>query len=685
MARLIVKSPYFKGGSAKPAGGYLRYIATRERVEILPDDRPPTKRQTQLIEKLTKDFPDTKTLLEYGDYQAHPTKFNASQFLTLAMEENWSKVQELDGYAKYIATRPRAERMGEHGLFGDEDAVDLNAAMAEVNSCTGNIWTHIISLRREDAERLGFDHADAWRALLRAHRNDIAEAMHIPPEDFRWYAAFHDEGGHPHVHMMAWSKKPGQAYLNRDGIRKIMNLKGIAAKLYTDGPKTVLHIYEDKSQSRDELVQETRSAMLALAQKMQNSACEHPEAEQMIWELALELGSVKGKKSYGYLPKDLKRKVDGIVDQMELLPSVDECYGRWWKLQCRLNDFYAEKERQRPPLSQQKEFRQIKNALLQVAEQVRQNKITFEDAGAEQDAEQNATYGIPYPVSAWYGMATDESMSLEERDEAAKQLEALADGGDRYAQYLTGILYRDGGLLIPDTEKAQHYLELAARQDHVAAQYALGKLLLSDDPEVQNPAQGFYWLERAAQNGSDYAAYRLGKEYLSGKSAPKNPERAAEYVRMAAECGNPYAQYLLGRLYLGGDGVPQDKDAAYDWFQKAQAQGHDYAGFFMCALRAVEAGMDFSWIASSGRSRRTFCSRQRGCYTTWERFFSKARPPRKTAASRSTANASPSCAGCVWLPDTRRTITSRSRRIIPCRWAGSTIQTLHRHRQRKPK
>ena len=321
MARLIVKSPYFKGGGAKPAGGYLRYIATRERVEILPDDRPPTKRQTQLIEKLTKDFPDTKTLLEYGDYAAHPTKFNASQFLTLAVEENWGKVQELDGYAKYIATRPRAERLGEHGLFGDEDAVDLNAAMAEVNSYTGNIWTHIISLRREDAERLGFDHADAWRALLRAHRNDIAEAMHIPPEDFRWYAAFHDEGSHPHIHMMAWSKKPGQAYLNREGIRKIKSV--LTNQIFQ---QELLHIYEDKSQSRDELVRETRSAMLALAQKMQNSACEHPEAEQMIWELARELGSVKGKKSYGYLPKDLKQKVDAIVDQMELLPSVYECY-----------------------------------------------------------------------------------------------------------------------------------------------------------------------------------------------------------------------------------------------------------------------------------------------------------------------------------------------------------------------
>ena len=579
MARLIVKSPYFKGGGAKPAGGYLRYIATRERVEILPDDRPPTKRQTQLIEKLTKDFPDTKTLLEYGDYAAHPTKFNASQFLTLSMEENWSKVQELDGYAKYIATRPRAERLGEHGLFGDEDAVDLNAAMAEVNSYTGNIWTHIISLRREDAERLGFDHADAWRALLRAHRNDIAESMHIPPEDFRWYAAFHDEGGHPHVHMMAWSKTPGQAYLNRDGIRKIKSV--LTNQIFQ---QELLHIYEDKSQSRDELVRETRSAMLALAQKMQNSACDHPEAEQMIRELALELGSDKGKKSYGYLSKNLKQKVDAIVDQMELLPSVDECYGHWWKLQCRLNDFYAEKERQRPPLSQQREFRQIKNAVLQVAEQVRQNEITFEDAGAEQ----NATCNVPYPANAWHAMATDETLPLAERDEAAKQLETLADGGDRYAQYLTGILYRDGGLLIPDTEKAQHYLELAARQNHVAAQYALGKLLLSDDPELQNPAQGFYWLERAVQNGSDYAAYRLGKEYLSGKNTLNNPERAAEYVRTAAEQGNPYAQYLLGRLYLGGDGVPQDKDAAYDWFQKAQAQGHDYAGFFVDRIERQE-------------------------------------------------------------------------------------------------
>ena len=198
-------------------------------------------------------------------------------------------MQTIDGYAKYIAPRPRAERMGEHGLFGDEDAVNLTAAMAEVNSYTGNIWTHIISLRREDAERLGFDHADAWRALLRAHRNDIAEAMHIPPEDFRWYAAFHDEGNHPHVHMMAWSVKPRQAYLSKDGIRQIKST--LTNQIFR---QELLHVYEQKSKSRDELVAEARKAMLELTKAMREMTCIHPEAEQMIWELSQQLGQVGG-------------------------------------------------------------------------------------------------------------------------------------------------------------------------------------------------------------------------------------------------------------------------------------------------------------------------------------------------------------------------------------------------------
>ena len=156
MARLIVKSPYIKCGGGQSAGGYMKYIATRERVEIIPDDRPPTRKQEQLINKLTKDFPDSKTLYEYEDYAAKPTKFNASAFITLALESNWDKLSTMEGYAGYIATRPRAERLGSHGLFGDEDGVDLESAMSELEQYTGNVWTHIISLKREDAVRLGY-------------------------------------------------------------------------------------------------------------------------------------------------------------------------------------------------------------------------------------------------------------------------------------------------------------------------------------------------------------------------------------------------------------------------------------------------------------------------------------------------------------------------------------------------
>ena len=221
MARLIVKSPYIKCGGGNSAGGYMRYIATRERVELIQDDRPPTRKQEQLIAKLVKDFPDSKPLYEYEDYIEKPTKSNASTLITMALESNWDKLSTMEGYAGYIATRPRAERLGSHGLFGDDDAVSLDAAMDELEQYTGNVWTHIISLKREDAARLSYDNAKAWMNLLRANCNDIAAAMNIPPNHFRWYAAYHDEGEHPHVHMMAWSMVPSEAYLTREGIRKI--------------------------------------------------------------------------------------------------------------------------------------------------------------------------------------------------------------------------------------------------------------------------------------------------------------------------------------------------------------------------------------------------------------------------------------------------------------------------------
>ena len=575
MARLIVKSPYIQCGKQN-ADGYLRYIATRERVEIIPDDRPPTRKQDQLITKLTKDFPDVKELLEYADYMQKPTKANASSLITLALEEHWKQVQQTDGYMKYIATRPRAERLGDHGLFGDTDHVDLDSAMSELEHYTGNVWTHILSLHREDAERLGYNNAQAWRALLRAHRNDIAAAMHIPPQDFRWYAAFHNEGHHPHIHMMAWSVKPGQAHLDRNGIRSIRS------QLTNDiFQQELLHVYEQKSVSRDELVKESRKVMLELSRQMRDTICEHTQAEQMIWKLSQQLGDVKGKRTYGYLPRPMKRQVDEIVDQLEQIPIVNECYQKWWELQCQVNEFYSGKKQQRPPLSKQKEFRAIRNAVIREAENIRLGKITFEDEKMEERGEWVDNWEVSYECLRLRARIEDRKLPLVQRDEALEDLERLAEYGDVHAQYFLGLLYRDGGLLLPDAEQAAHWLELAAKQDLPAAQYALGKLYLSDDPEVHDVDDGLRWLERAARNGNTNAAYRLGKEYLTGTSVQKDAARAAEYLCHAADRNHPWASYLLGKLYLTGNGVPKDEEAAWNCFRMADAYGHPYARYVL--------------------------------------------------------------------------------------------------------
>lgn len=576
MARLIVKSPYIKCGGSQGADGYMRYIATRERVEIIPDDRPPTRKQEQLITKLTKDFPDVKELLEYEDYTAHPTKAHASSLITLALEEHWKQVQQTDGYMKYIATRPRAERLGDHGLFGDADHVDLDSAMSELEHYTGNVWTHIISLHREDAERLGYNNAQAWRALIRTHRNDIAAAMHIPPQDFRWYAAFHDEGHHPHVHMMAWSVKPGQAHLDRDGIRQMKS------QLTNDiFQQELLHVYEQKSVSRDELVKEIRKVMLELSRQMRETVCEHTQAEQMIWKLSQQLGEIKGKKTYGYLPRPMKRQVDEIVDQLEQIPVVNECYQKWWELQCQVNEFYSGQKQQRPPLSRQKEFRAIRNAVIREAENIRLGKITFEDEKMEERGEWVENWEVSYECLRLRARIEDRKLPLAQRDEAAEDLERLAEYGDVHAQYFLGLLYRDGGVLLPDAKQAAHWLELAAKRDLPAAQYALGKLYLSDDPEVHNTSDGIQWLKRAAQNGNADAAYRLGKEYLAGKSVQKDAVKAAEHLRHAADNNHPWANYLLGKLYLTGNGVPKDEEAAWNCFRMADAYGHPCARYVL--------------------------------------------------------------------------------------------------------
>lgn len=575
MARLILKSPYIRCGGSGEATGYMSYIATRENVQLIADDRPATRRQTQLIQKLLQDFPDTASLYAYEDWTASQTKRAASALISTVLHLHQDTLAQSDIYMKYIAQRPRAERLGTHGLFGDEDNVDLEQAMAQLESYTGRVWTHIISLHREDAERLGYDNAPAWRDFLRAQRNEIAEAMHIPPGNFRWYAAFHNEADHPHVHMMAWSCDPAQGRLDRDGIRKIRSV--LTNDLFRH---ELLHVYAQKSQVRDELVQQARRSAAELIRTMQVGICDFPEAEALFRELAMQLETVKGKKQYGYLPKKLKALVDTIVDQMQSLPPVSECYARWQALQEQVQDFYSEKPAERLPLSRQKEFRAVKNAVIQEAERIRCGEISFEDEDEPKEATPDE-HGASYPYQYLDEIIDDPSVPLDLRDEAVGQLQALAEDGDTLAQYRMGQLFRDGGIVIPDGRRASVWFRKAAEQGQPEAQYALARLLLSPDPELRDPQEGLTWLKAAVKNESPYAACRLAKEYLKGENLTKDVQAAMDCLSPAAAAGDRYAQYLLGKLCLGGDGAERDRDQAAYWLERSAAQGNPYAEFLL--------------------------------------------------------------------------------------------------------
>ena len=320
MSKLIQKAGFL---NPKRAGRYMNYIATRDGVELL--------------------------------------------------DENADSI-----YMRYIATRPRAEKHGEHGLFGAEDAVDLEKTLGELKAHEGNVWTIIYSLRREDAARLGYDNAASWRALLRSKQADFAEAMQIPPLQLRWYAAFHDEGDHPHIHMMLWSDDPKYGFLRKD---KLLHLQSVLTNMiYADELKEV---YVQKDIAYKDVTEAARAAMRRIVDQLETVENPPESIRQKLMELALELHTVNGKKQYGYLKKPLKDKVDGVVDELEKLPEVAAYYSVWNGLRDTLEGYYKNRPRQHNPLSQQKEFRAIRNAIIQEAERLR---CQLEESSAQTSA-----------------------------------------------------------------------------------------------------------------------------------------------------------------------------------------------------------------------------------------------------------------------------------------------------------
>ena len=378
MARLIQKTGFI---SRKSAGDYMKYIATREGVEVLTGKGPTTEKQKELVAKLLKDFPDVRDSFEYEDYKQAPTLHTASALISAALDSHMQNLQSENGYLKYIATRPGAEKHGAHGLFGREDNANLTAAMHDLTSHDGNVWTIIYSLHREDAERLGYNNAAAWRKLLISQQNKFSEAFHIPASALHWYAAYHDADTHPHIHMMIWTDQ--ETVLKRDAVVKLRS-----AMTNSIFQAELENLYIRKDAAYNDVTEAARETMRKIVDQLESLENPPESIQQKLLKLALELRTTGGKKQYAYLKKSLKDMVDSIVDELENLPEVAAYYAVWNGLRDTLEGYYKNRPRQHNPLSQQKEFRAIKNAIIQEAERLRQ-QMEQTQAATEQDSSQD--------------------------------------------------------------------------------------------------------------------------------------------------------------------------------------------------------------------------------------------------------------------------------------------------------
>ena len=335
----------------------MKYIATREGVEVLTGKGPATEKQKEMVAKLLKDFPDMRDSFEYEDYKQAPTLHTASALISAALDSHMQNLQSENGYLKYIATRPGAEKHGAHGLFGRQENTNLTAAMHDLTAHDGNVWTIIYSLHREDAERLGYNSAAAWQKLLVRQQSKFAEAFHIPASALHWYAAYHDADTHPHIHMMIWTDQ--ETVLKRDAVVKLRS-----AMTNSIFQAELENLYIRKDAAYKDVTEAARTAMHGLVDRLESIENPPESIQQKMLELALELRTVGGKKQYGYLKKPLKDMVDSIVDELEKLPEVAAYYSVWNGLRDTLEGYYKNRPRQHNPLSQQKEFRAIKNAII---------------------------------------------------------------------------------------------------------------------------------------------------------------------------------------------------------------------------------------------------------------------------------------------------------------------------------
>ena len=577
-----------------------RYFATREGVQLLKDDNahlPATKKQQQYIHRLLRSFPEARELPEHEDYVTSPNRQTAFALIEQIHEDFVESMDSRENYLDYVANRPGVKAMGEHGLWDANGKVlSLENAIAEVAQHTGNVWTPIISLSRENAERLGYTDLKNWQDLINASITDIAKGYKIHPSRLRWYAALHEKEKHIHVHMVIFSTDPKEGFLTKQGIRSIKS--ALVSTIYRNDR---LHIYEQKDEQRGLLRQEAEARMAALIEQMATGTMQSDKLELLVTDLAQRLREVSGKKVYGYLPPRVKRIVDEIVDELAKDERVSSAYALWQNLQEQLCIDYNQTPPQRVPLSQQKEFKTVRNMVIRETLRLSEMHFTFEDDAMQDEPEPEEPPVPPDPSAermihqqAWsYRRAKKVLHDLEsdpgEKAAALVTLRRLWEEGYTIAAHQLGKAYRDGLGISIDRKAAAEWFQKSAEAGNTCSAYALGKLLL----EQGQISQAIHWLRHAAEQNDPYAQYRLGKLLLTGaEGVPRDAVAAIKLLKDSAAQGNQFAQYTLGKLYLLGQEVQADREEALRYLVQAAAQGNTYAQYF------IDHQKDFSGAAA---------------------------------------------------------------------------------------
>lgn len=592
MSQLIVTSRYLKSGNQKnktKRRNYTKYIATRETVEIrsqkfVDRNANATKNQEQLINDLINDFPESKRYLEYEDYEREPTIENAGELISTIVERNADVVGNRQNFVGYMAMRPGVEKRGSHGLFNEKDEpIILNQAANEIAEHKGNVWSHVVSLRREDAVRLGYDNSDAWRELVKRHISDIAKAQNIPLCNLKWYAAYHDTTHHPHIHLLVYSTNPKQGFLTKAGIDKIRS--AFANDIFHDDLQS---IYQEQTVSRDELKAVSKNEFESIVNRIASNDHTDPQLGELIRKLYIQLQNVKGKKVYGYLPKEIKETVNKIFSELAKDENIRQLYDKWCSLERLKCKTYTQKEKELPSLTDNKVFQPVRNMIIRTVLNMKPFDVNTEIEGSEPNDEY--IDNTPQNVLPLF----DEAEPLEEKetDESAAAIKYYIKWNDQYKKACKLIYGKDAKL--NDFKKAEQLLLSESQRGNVLADYDLGKLYSTDKLGERNEEtsiakytralQGFLQIEPNSKKLKPYVQYRIGKMFCYGLGTEQDYEKAFEWFERSAKQKNKFAQFSLANLYYYGSGIEKDLSQAFLWYQKSSSQGQPYAAYSIAQM-----------------------------------------------------------------------------------------------------